>query len=230
MVADSAMLSQLSQGIYSGAIRMHEIVNTMLDIAKIDNSALELSPEPLEIAALIRNVLANFESAIKQRRINLTLVEGLAGLPRIEGDVSALGKVFYQLISNSLKYTPDGGKISLAGEILPASSELPDGGIQIVVSDTGIGIDPTQIELIFTKFYQTGEVALHSSGRTKFKGGGPGLGLPIARGIIQAHNGKLWAASPGYDEVEYPGSQFYIVLPLRQKAPSPNQGSTLARS
>jgi signal transduction histidine kinase len=93
----------------------------------------------------------------------------------------------------------------------------------IVFRDTGIGIDPAQIELIFTKFYQTGEVALHSSGRTKFKGGGPGLGLAIARGIIQAHNGKLWAESPGYDETNCPGSQFHILLPIRQKISSSNR-------
>ena len=84
-----------------------------------------------------------------------------------------------------------------------------------MVSDTGIGIDPRFKELIFSKFYQTGELALHSSGRTKFKGGGPGLGLAIARGIVEAHRGNIWAESPGYDEANYPGSQFHVVLPLR---------------
>jgi signal transduction histidine kinase len=90
-------------------------------------------------------------------------------------------------------------------------------GIEIIVSDTGIGIDPEFQELIFTKFYQTGELALHSTGKTRFKGAGPGLGLTIARGMVEAHLGRLWVESKGYDEVTCPGSQFHLFLPLRQK-------------
>jgi signal transduction histidine kinase len=82
------------------------------------------------------------------------------------------------------------------------------------VSDTGIGIAREFQELIFMKFYQTGQVALHSSGRTKYKGGGPGLGLAIARGMVEAHGGRIWVESPGYDEAACPGSQFHVVLPV----------------
>jgi signal transduction histidine kinase len=85
-----------------------------------------------------------------------------------------------------------------------------------VIGDTGIGIDPRQQELIFGKFYQTGELVLHSSGKTKFKGGGPGLGLAIARGVVDAHGGYVWVESPGYDEEKCPGSRFFVRLPLRQ--------------
>jgi signal transduction histidine kinase len=67
---------------------------------------------------------------------------------------------------------------------------------------------------VFEKFYQTGEVLLHSSGKTKFKGGGPGLGLAIARGIVNAHHGRIWIESPGYDEVKYPGTTVFIRLPV----------------
>jgi signal transduction histidine kinase len=130
-------------------------------------------------------------------------------------------------VINAIKYTPDGGTITISGKELPLSSELPKGGIEIVVSDTGIGIDPRFKELIFAKFYQTGELALHSSGKTKFKGGGPGLGLAIARGIVEAHHGKLWVESPGYDETNCPGSQFHVVLPLRlaDRPQPPKDGS-----
>ena len=74
---------------------------------------------------------------------------------------------------------------------------------------------PPQLDLIFEKFYQTGQVNLHSSGTTTFKGGGPGLGLAIAKGVADAHNGRIWAESNGFDEEEYPGSQFYVCLPLK---------------
>ena len=82
------------------------------------------------------------------------------------------------------------------------------------MQDTGIGISPEDIALIFEKFYRTGEVALHSSGTTAFKGGGPGLGLAIARGIVLTHGGRIWAESPGYDEETCPGSRFIVRIPM----------------
>jgi signal transduction histidine kinase len=159
----------------------------------------------------------SFESALAERKLKLTISDDLKRLPDIEADADLLGKAFYHLIINAIKYTPDGGRIALSGRELDAGHpKLAEGGIEVVVSDTGIGIDPRYHELIFTKFYQTGEVALHSSGKTKFRGGGPGLGLAIARGIIEAHGGKVWVESPGYDEEKFPGSHFHVALPLRQ--------------
>ena len=85
-----------------------------------------------------------------------------------------------------------------------------------------MGIPKAYHERIFEKFGQLGRVELHSSGKTKFKGGGPGLGLPIAKGILEAHGGALWVESPGYDEVSCPGSTFHILIPARTEAPDPN--------
>ena len=216
-VVQNAMLLQLANGIFSGAARMHEIVNSMLDIAKIDSSALHLSTEPLALEFLVRNVASNFEIIAKQRKLSL-VIDSMDELPSIDADPEALGKVFHHLISNAIKYTPDGGRIMVSGRYDDTvDAEFPDGSVVLSVKDTGIGIDMDHQELVFTKFYQTGEVATHSSGKYKFKGGGPGLGLPIARGIVQAHQGKLWIESPGHDEVNYPGSTFYVRLPLRQR-------------
>ena len=212
-------IAPLVSGINTGAARLHDIVNSMLDIAKIDSKALQLSHEPLSLAFLVKGVASTFDGALKQRSLAINL-EGLGGLPSIEADAEALQKVFSQLFSNAIKYTPDGGKITVAGRMLaPNEYGIPEDGVEITVRDTGIGIDPEFREMIFTKFYQTGEVALHSTGKTKFKGGGPGLGLPIARGIVEAHHGKLWVDSGGYDEKLLPGSCFHIVLPARQQSP-----------
>ena len=86
--------------------------------------------------------------------------------------------------------------------------------MEIVVKDTGIGIDPEYQQLVFEKFFQTGEVLLHSSGKTKFKGGGPGLGLAIARGVVDAHQGRIWLESPGHNEKTNPGTTVFVRLPV----------------
>jgi signal transduction histidine kinase len=89
--------------------------------------------------------------------------------------------------------------------------------VEVQVRDTGIGIAPEHLDLVFEKFFQSGEVLLHSSGKTKFKGGGPGLGLAIARGIAKAHGGYIWVESPGHDEATCPGSTFFVRLPIKGK-------------
>ncbi len=215
-IKENPLHRELVTTIYSGAVRLHEIVDSMLDVLKIDSRALQLLPKPLSVPTLIQTVCNGFAKPMAERHLNLKL-EDMRGLPEVEADLDALRKVFYNLVVNAIKYTPDGGTITISGRaVASGEKDLPE-GIEIAVSDTGIGIDPQFQELIFTKFYQTGELALHSTSKTQFKGGGPGLGLPIARGIVEAHGGKLWVESPGCDEETCPGSQFHVFLPLRQR-------------
>ena len=196
---------------------MQEIIESLLDAAKIDNRELRLSHSPIPVASLVAFVLEMLKSPIQER--NLKVVTQLRNLPEIEADVSAMRKVIYHLLSNAIKYTPNGGEITITGRAVPAGeTALTVDGIELIVSDTGIGIDPEYHELIFTKFFQTGSAILHSTSKTKFKGGGPGLGLGIVMGIVKAHGGMVWVESPGFDEVRCPGSHFHVVLPLRQNA------------
>jgi signal transduction histidine kinase len=183
-------------------------------MAKIDSHELRLYREPVLLATVVESVLETVQSALAERNLSFR-AECLSDLPPLLGDADALRKVFYHLVINAIKYTPDHGSIIVTGRHRSQGTDvLARASIQMTVGDTGIGIDPTLRELIFTKFYQTGTVALHSTGRTKFKGGGPGLGLTIAKGIIEAHQGLIWAESAGYDEVNCPGSQFHVLLPL----------------
>jgi signal transduction histidine kinase len=214
---------QMLNKINTGTIRLHEIVESMLDMAKIDTRDLELAPQPVALASLIQAVVNDLKKDATERKQSID-IKHLDNLPPIAADLQALRKVFRHIVVNAIKYTPDGGTITVSGKELPPGGEFPKGGVEIVISDTGIGIDPRFQELIFAKFYQTGELALHSSGKTKFKGGGPGLGLAIARGIVEAHRGKIWAESPGYDETNCPGSHFHVILPLRMAdRPQPPQ-------
>ena len=142
----------------------------------------------------------------------------------MKADPNTLHKVFFHLVSNAIKFTPDDGKITITGQELPLrSKEAPDGGVQITISDTGVGVDPEYRDLIFTKFYQPGDLGKHSTSKSRFKGSGTGLGLALAKGIVEAHGGRIWVQSQGYDEVHFPGSHFHVLLPL----PKPEKGETV---
>jgi signal transduction histidine kinase len=220
-IKENAYRQELVNGIHSGAVRLQEIVTSMLDMTKIDQRILELYPEPLSIPSVIQLVVQGLAEPLAERKQTL-IIENMSHLPSLMADPDALQKVFYHLLINAIKYTPDGGKITVTGLCLKNDLNGSCSSLEIVVSDTGIGIDPKYHELIFTKFYQTGQLALHSSGKITFKGAGPGLGLAIAKGIVEAHRGQIWVESQGYDEKSCPGSHFHIRLPLRQENNAPN--------
>jgi signal transduction histidine kinase len=132
----------------------------------------------------------------------------------IYGDAERLYQALNNVASNAIKYTPDGGTITIDGRLLP-------GFVEITITDTGIGISAENQSLIFEKFGQLGRADLHSSGKTKFKGGGPGLGLPITRGILEAHGGTIWVESDGHDEEKMKGSTFHLLFPTRTEATDP---------
>lgn len=211
MAKDEPELESISNGLMDGFYRMEEVVNNMLDVSKIDSNTLALSPVESSISFIISKARKPFESALEERGLELN-TEGLDDLPGVQVDIDLLYKVFYHVIMNAIKYTPDGGKITISGETIHEDSASPE--VEIRVRDTGIGIAKENQEVVFEKFYQTGEVLMHSSGKTKFKGGGPGLGLAIARGIVEAHGGEIWLESPGYDEKNYPGTTVFIRLPI----------------
>jgi len=214
IIERSAYHRRLVSSMYSGAMRMQDIVDVMVDMARIESRTLKLSPRLFVFKDLIENVYHSLEDAIAERKQTLTVAD-MADLPEIEAGVEAIKKVFHHLIVNAIKYTPDGGTITISGRHLVQDNDELE-AIEIIVSDTGIGIDAQFHELVFEKFYRTEKVALHSSGKTKFKAGGTGLGLAIARGIIRAHGGKIWVESPGHDEETCPGSEFHVLLPVQQ--------------
>jgi signal transduction histidine kinase len=212
-VREDANLGLLSEGMTGAIDRLHAIINSILDVSKIDVAALNVRRVPVSVAVLIKDIAAEFQTAMAERRLEFE-THGLGEPMFILADGDLLHKAFYHLIVNAIKYTPDGGHITVSGRIIPADDG--QGVIEVIVEDTGIGIDSEHHRLIFDRFYQTGEVMLHSSGVTKFKGGGPGLGLAIAKGAVIAHGGKIWVESPGYDEENLPGSRFFVHLPLTE--------------
>jgi signal transduction histidine kinase/DNA-binding response OmpR family regulator len=195
----------------NGVNRLHEIVNSMLDVARINSQVLTPVCEWVDLPIALQSVQVEFEKDLQERQLSLA-VAPMNGIPKIFADPSLLYKVFYNVVVNAIKYTPDGGHIQVAAQT--QTDARGDLHVEVMVQDTGIGIDPEHHKLIFDQFYQTGKLALHSSGRTKFKGGGPGLGLAIAKGIVDSHGGRIWVESAGHDEEKLPGSCFHILLPV----------------
>ncbi len=210
-IKDIPDMQPMVKGLNEGIDRMIDIVNSMLDVSRIDSKTLKVVYDTVFMNAVFMRIQKTFQDSLKERHLTL-LIEGLNNLPAISADPELVYKAFYHVVMNAIKYTPDGGKIMVRGRKVEEDHQSPE--VEIVVEDTGIGIAPEYHKLIFEKFFQTGEVMLHSSGKTKFKGGGPGLGLAIANGIVNAHEGRIWVESPGYNETTCPGSKFYVRLPL----------------
>ena len=215
-VRSNPKLAEAIDRLTNGSNRIQEVVNMMLDVTRIDSELLNIGNTPVTVPLLISDVVHSFTEAAKGRRIRLT-TDYHEDTPNIYGDIALIQKALYHLVVNAIKYTPDGGSVTVRTRPCILDEEIP--GVEIIISDTGIGLDAEHHDLVFEKFYQVGEVALHSSGKTTFKGGGPGLGLALVRGVARAHGGKVWVESPGHDETLYPGSSFHFQLPVIPPVP-----------
>lgn len=222
-IASDERHARLINGIAAGVDRLQSIVNTMLLMVKIDSQTLKIYPEPLVLYEIVGEVVVGLSLDLAERQQTIALDDSLQSLPLVQADEDLLKVLFRHLFINAIKYTPDGGQIFVNGRSwdAPPHFDWPMQGVEIVLRDTGIGIAPEEVTLIFDKFYRASSASLHSSGQSKFKGGGPGLGLTIARGIVEAHKGRIWAESPGYDEDSCPGASFHVVLPVGE-AQEPN--------
>ena len=194
-------------------LQLERLITAMLDASQLDVDGMQLTFVQTKLDMIIKLALEPLAQAVKERRITVEICD-LEVLPSIYADFKRLVQAFQNLIGNAVKYTPDHGKIAIDATLLGNQNGGGD-HIELVVMDTGIGIDPQFHELIFEKFFRIGDPQLHSTGSTKFKGAGPGLGLPIAKGVIEAHDGRIWVESEGEDEKRLPGSRFYIILPVR---------------
>lgn len=211
-IKNGAYEAELMSGIHNGVHRLQAIIDDMIDVSLIDNDLMQLNFQPVWINRLFSILKTELDSATNERDQTLSVQDFPGSSDMIYADPDRLLQVFRNVLTNAIKFTPDGGKISIDGRKLP-------GFLEIVIRDSGIGINPQDHSIIFDKFTRLGNISLHSSGKTKFKGGGPGLGLHIAKGIIEAHGGAIWAESPGYDEEKKPGSTFHILLPHLSEPP-----------
>jgi signal transduction histidine kinase len=221
-LSDSQIVEQFVSGITRGAQRLKRVVDALVDMSMIETGMLKMHKTPIQMDDVLSSTVSTFRRVAAARRQTITLVSP-PDLPALEADLGRLGQVFSCLLSNAVKFTPDGGEINVT-----ARSARPDTGqawVEVCVADQGIGIEPEQTQLIFEKFYRPEDAMLHSTDEVSFKGAGPGLGLAIARGIVEAHGGKIWVESPGRDEKACPGSSFFVRLPAVTQLEEPVYGT-----
>lgn len=195
------------------AERMEELITAMLDVSQLDVNAMDLRFSQTTPESVIRMAIEPLTDAIKQRKLTLS-ARGLRGLPTIEADMQRLVQAFRNIVVNAIKFTPDGGRIEINASLQPGDKPGDPDYILVAIADTGVGIARDNLELVFQKFYRAYDPGLHSTGTYKFMGAGPGLGLTIAKGVIEGHGGKIWAESPGHNMQSCPGTTFFVVLPL----------------
>ena len=204
----------LLQGVHTGIQRLRQIVDDMIDVSLIDNNMLSLNLQPIWMNHILSLLKKNHDTFVNERKQTLTIQKFDGGQEILYADPERLYQAFQNVLTNAIKYTPDGGVIVMDGRLLP-------GFVEVTIVDNGIGISQEDQAQIFEKFGKLGRANLHSTSKIKFKGGGPGLGLSIAKGIIEAHGGTIWVESEGYDEVKCPGSAFHVLLPIRTEAADP---------
>jgi signal transduction histidine kinase len=203
---DQDQISGMTASLRKASDRLEELIGAMLDVSQLDVNAMDLRFAPTGIENVVRMAIEPLTEAIQSRKLMLS-ARGLRSLPPLQADMQRLVQAFRNVVLNAIKYTPDGGRINITGRM---EGEM----IVVAIQDSGIGIDPANLELIFRKFYRAQDPNLHSTGTTKFIGAGPGLGLTIARGVVEGHGGRIWVESEGHDPERCPGSTFYIALPL----------------
>lgn len=187
--------------------RMQGIINEILTISRIITNRIDLSLGPTNLADIVQRVLIGYADALKQRQITVKY-ERSQWPERILADWELMELVLRNLLSNAIKYTPDKGNITLTSQITNGDT------LRFSVRDTGIGIAADDLNSIFERFSAGNDPILHSTSKTAFRGGGIGLGLAVSKGIVEAHGGRIWAESSGFNPETCPGSEIIVVIPL----------------
>jgi len=201
----NAMLCDYIQGLSTAIARMQAVINEILTISRIITNQIDLALGPVMMSDVVIHALSLYAQAFQERRLKI-FFRKQEWSERIHADPDMLKLVMSNLISNAMKFTPDGGTITLR---LQRQGE----SILISVRDTGVGIDKASHESIFERFSSMQRPEFHTTSKTAFMGGGLGLGLAICKGIVEAHGGQIWVESPGFDPDALPGSEFFVMLP-----------------
>ncbi len=189
-----------TQQIQQGVEDMTQLVNNLLDLGRIE-AGVGLQLQLVSVLDIIENIIKRWQPRAQQKHITLHTNIAPDAPPLVEADPVLLDRALHNLVDNAIKYTPEGGTVTIFAK--PAG----DTGIILGVSDTGVGISPLDKPRLFEKFFRVVR-------RDQPKEKGTGLGLSIVKSIVERHHGRIWVESQLRQ-----GSTFFIQLPLRQPKP-----------
>jgi two-component system, OmpR family, sensor histidine kinase BaeS len=184
------------QQIYREADRLQRLVEDLQELSRVDGSTLRLNKKEVNVSDLVQAAVTPLENTFTMQGIELkTQVED--NLPSVSVDSDRIQQVLHNLLGNALRFTHENGHVLL---------DVHREGKQILfsVADDGIGISPEHLPHIFERFYRA------DKSRSRANGGGSGIGLTIAKSLVEAHGGKIWVESPGKEQ----GSKFLFTIPL----------------
>lgn len=181
---------------------MNDIVNDLLDVSRIARGKISLAPTEFDMGVAIQDIVTDFQGGNSSRKIQLTVEESQNGFP-VKADRTRIGQCLTNLLHNACKFSPPHSSVEVVTEICPDDPNL----LAIQVTDHGVGLSSRELEDVFDLFHQVGTTIDRSAG-------GLGLGLPLARGIVEMHGGTLTAHSDGPGM----GSTFSLRLPLARNA------------
>jgi signal transduction histidine kinase len=196
---DFGELSKLQRSylrtIHTNGLRLLKLINNLLDLAKIEGEQLTVQRRPVQVGTIVEEIVTGARPLAERKGVGVE-VRGLEALPVIHADPEALEKVVVNLVGNALKFTGAGGRIVVLGQ------EGDGGSVRLTVEDTGIGIPPEHLDRIFDRFAQV-------DGSTTREHEGTGIGLALAKELVDLHGGRIWAESDGPGR----GTRVQVVLP-----------------
>ncbi len=203
------------QGIIESSEGLLLHLHNVLDISRHELGQLKLQPEEVYVGFIIQRLLNHYTEMAKNQGISLTAL-AVPTLPPVWADERYLDRVLFNLMANSLEATPAGGHIEILAQV---GSLVGAPAVEIIVADSGCGIEPKNLENLFEKYLKRGS----------HRAGGSGLGLYICKTIIEAHHGKIWAESqPGQ------GTQMHLLIPQKEKSirktPTSSHPGTIMRT
>ena len=186
------------QKVHREASRLQRLVDDLQELSRVEAGSYTLEKHPVSVSALVDATVSRLAPQFAEKGVILK-TEVPPNLPDVVVDEDRIGQVLLNLAGNALQYTPEGGRVRI-------SARRVGDEVQISVTDTGIGISPEHLPRIFDRFYRVDK----SRSRA---GGGSGIGLTIAKHLVEAHGGRIWAESEGRGH----GSTFSFTIPIRRK-------------
>ncbi|MCX7769607.1 MAG: ATP-binding protein [Proteobacteria bacterium] len=229
LLSENFMLSEEIKEILLSAKKsvnnLWQIVEDLLDYSRIELGQMTITRKQINAKNLIDTVKEEIDNYLKERKQELLI--DVDPEFSINVDERWMRRALANLLTNSVKFTPDGKKIFLSmKKVKKEEMQIPNYVIEkpidsaeyiaISVKDEGVGINLQEINRIFEKFYEIGDIKSHSSGKYRFMTKGLGLGLTFVKQIVNLHGGVVFAESAGYDPEKCPGSTFYIFIPLQE--------------